>query len=119
MGANWSPQPEQKTQHQLVVSGVFGVARHPMYAIFLWGCVGTFCATLNWVVGWCVFGLVLMVLTRIEVEERILIDLYGEEYLEYRRRVLALGVPWCFLGFDEEITMYSLLGREEVEEKEV
>ena len=30
--------------------------------------------------------------------------------------MLALGVSWCFLGFDEEITMYSLLGREEVEE---
>ena len=52
-------------------------------------------------------------------EDRILIDLYGEDYLEYQRRVLVLGVFWCFLGFDEEITMYSLLGREEEEEEGV
>ena len=33
--------------------------------------------------------------------------------------MLALGMFWCFLGFDEEITMYSLLGREEEEEEGV
>ena len=36
LGANWSPEPEQKVRHRLVTTGVYGWARHPLYAIFLW-----------------------------------------------------------------------------------
>lgn len=103
MGENWSPEPEQKARHQLVTHGVFRWARHPMYAVFLWASIGTLLATLNWLIAWCVFGLVLLTLRRIETEERILMEHFGGEYLEYRRRVSALGPPWRFLGFDREI----------------
>lgn len=74
-----------------------------MYAIFLWAAVGTLLATLNWLIAWCVFGLVLVTLRRIETEERILVDLFGARYLEYRRQVSALGPPWGCLGFDGEM----------------
>jgi protein-S-isoprenylcysteine O-methyltransferase Ste14 len=65
-----------------------------MYAVFLWASIGTLLATLNWVIAWCVFGLVLVTLRRIDTEERILVDAFGGQYLEYRRRVSALGPPW-------------------------
>ena len=80
--------------------GVFAWARHPMYAVFLWAFVGTLLATLNWLVAWIVTGLVFVTLRRIETEERILISLFGAEYLEYMRTVSALGPPWGCLGFD-------------------
>ena len=104
MGESWSPQPEQKVNHELVISGLFRWARHPMYAIFLWSSIGTLLATLNWVVFWCIFGLVPFTLRRIVTEERILVGLFGHRYLEYRSRVPALGAPWGFLGFDKEYT---------------
>ena len=103
LGENWSPEPEQLARHQLVTHGVFRWARHPIYAIFLWAAVGTLLATLNWLIAWCVFGLVLVTFPRIATEERILIELFGEQYLEYRRQVSALGPPWRFLGFDGEM----------------
>lgn len=109
MGENWSPEPEQKARHQLVTHGLFGWARHPMYAVILWATVGTFMATLNWLITWCVFGTVLVTLRRIETEERILVGLFGARYLEYRRRVSALGPPWCCLGFDRELPEASHL----------
>ena len=71
-----------------------------MYAVILWAFVGTLLATLNWLIAWCVFGSVLITLRRIETEERILVGLFAGRYLEYRRRVSALGPPWQFLGFD-------------------
>lgn len=103
MGENWSPEPEQKARHQLVTHGVFRWARHPMYAVFLWAAIGTLLATLNWLIAWVVFGVVLITFRRIETEERILISLFGSQYLDYRRRVSALGPPWSCLGFDREI----------------
>ena len=100
MGENWSPEPEQKAQHQLVTHGAFRWARHPIYAAFLNGAVGTLLATLNWLIAWIVFGSVLLTMRRIATEERILAELFGGQYLEYCRRVPALGPPWHCLGFD-------------------
>jgi len=104
MGENWSPEPEQKLRHRLVKDGLFRWARHPMYAVFLWATLGTFLATLNWLITWCVSGTVIIGLRRIETEERILVGLFEEEYLEYRTHVSALGPPWCCLGgFDRRM----------------
>lgn len=100
MGSSWSPEADQKAVHHLVTHGTFAWARHPMYAIFLWASVGTLLSTLNWLVAWIVTGLVFVTLRRIETEERILISLFGAEYLEYMRTVSALGPPWGCLGFD-------------------
>ena len=103
MGENWSPEPEQLTRHQLVTHGVFRWVRHPMYAAFLWASIGTFLATLNWVVAWCVFGVNLIMFSRIPTEERILVEISAGRYLQYRREVSALGPPWSCLGFDREM----------------
>ncbi len=103
LGENWSPEPEQKARHLLVTHGAFRWARHPMYAAFLWAAIGTLLATMNWLIAWCVFGLVPLTLRRIKTEERILSELFGARYLEYRRHVSALGPPWRCLGFDREV----------------
>lgn len=102
MGDNWSPVPEQKENHQLVTHGIFRFARHPMYAVFLWAAIGTLLATLNWLFAWCVSGSVGFVMRRIETEEEILINIFGDQYREYRCKVSALGHPWQCLGYDKE-----------------
>ena len=103
MGENWSPEPEQKARHKLVTHGTFRWARHPMYAVFLWAAIGTLLATQNWLIAWIVSGVVVLTTRRIETEERILIELFGAQYVEYRRHVSALGPPWSCLGFDREL----------------
>ena len=103
LGQNWSPIPEQKAQHQLVTDGIFAQARHPMYAVFLWAAIGTLLATINWVITCSVSGIVLVTLSRIQQEERILTRVFGERYLDYQRTVSALGPPWRCLGFDREL----------------
>lgn len=95
MGRSWSPQPEVKLQHELVVHGPFRVARHPMYAVFLWFGVAAAVATLNWLLTLYAFWMFFFTMNRIPIEERILGELYGDEYAAYRRRVSALGPPWC------------------------
>ena len=54
---------------------------------------------MNWVIV-AALGLFLAeILHRIPQEEAILVELFGEEYIEYRRRVGALGPMWfcaCF-----------------------
>lgn len=98
MGDTWYPMPNAPPR--LVTRGVFRFARHPLYAIFIWATIGTLLATLNWVIAFCVSGLVMVTLGRIKTEERMLVRLFGERYVEYQRRVPALGFPWRCLGFD-------------------
>jgi protein-S-isoprenylcysteine O-methyltransferase Ste14 len=115
MGENWSPEPEQKARHHLVTSGTFRWARHPIYAVFLWAAIGTLLATQNWVIAWCVFGSVMVVLRRIETEERILVGLFGDRYLAYRKQVPALGPPWQCLGFDGDMSTGASISHREYE----
>jgi len=36
MGKSWSAKPESKDDHALVKTGLFALARHPMYANWIW-----------------------------------------------------------------------------------
>ena len=105
LGENWSPLPERKDGHQLVTRGIYQWARHPMYAVFIWAVIATLLSTLNWLIAWCAFGSVLVVLSRIETEERDMVELFGDQYLEYCRDVTALGPPWGCLGYDREMSI--------------
>jgi len=94
LGESWSPIPEMLEGHKLVTTGLYAWARHPMYAVFLWAVIGTFLATLNWLIAWCVSSSVMLTLMRIPVEERYMFELFGREYAEYRSRVSPLGFPF-------------------------
>lgn len=111
MGKNWSPQPEVKIRHQLVLRGPFRWARHPMYAVFLWYGVATTVATLNWVIGLWAFVFFLLVYYRIPIEEKILLGLYGDDYQAYQHQVSALGPPWWCCSFRRRTSIpnYQLL----------
>lgn len=94
LGKNWSPIPEKLEGHELVTTGLYSWARHPMYAVFVWAAIGTFLSTLNWLITWCVSGSVLFVLRRIPVEEQDMLELFGRQYVEYCDRVPPLGFPF-------------------------
>ena len=99
MGESWSPQLEVKVRHKLITHGIFRFARQPMYAVLLWAALGTLHATFNCLVTWCVFGSVFFTFQRINNEDRILEELFGDAFREYQCRISALGPPWQCLKF--------------------
>lgn len=88
---NHHVQHTKSTTHTLVTTGIYGVLRHPSYFGFFWWGLGTQLVLGNVV---CFFGytgvLWMFFNDRIKIEESRLIEFFGEEYVEYRKRVRAM-----------------------------
>lgn len=87
LGENWSDRAHLGAGHQLVVSGPYKYVRHPIYASFLLVLGSIFLVSANWFIGgtW-IMMMALDIRSRIEIEERLMIARYGEEYLQYMSR---------------------------------
>ncbi|KAM0793225.1 hypothetical protein ACM66B_000691 [Microbotryomycetes sp. NB124-2] len=74
--------------HQLVTDGIYAWSRHPSYAGFTWWAVGTQVMLVN-PFGTLAFAAVLYYFfsNRIRVEEKYLIQFFGDEYVQYKKRV--------------------------------
>jgi len=85
--------PAKRASHELVQEGVYRLCRHPGYlGWFMWS-VSTqivlgnpVCMLLYALVAWRFFA------GRIPIEEQLLVRFFGDEYLEYARRV-PCGIP--------------------------
>ena len=89
LGRNWSGRPSTKEGHELVTGGPYSVVRHPIYTGMLTAMLGTFfIAGLPGLLVFIAFSGV--VIYRINVEERLMVQLFADKYLEYRRRTKAL-----------------------------
>ena len=91
LGDNWSPKMDVRENQQLVTEGPFAHIRHPIYAGFwLWAA----CQPLliqNWIAGWVfliLFGLIYF--TRVDREEQMLEEAFGEQYRDYARKTPRL-----------------------------
>lgn len=93
-------RPESTTA--VVDGGIYGVTRNPMYVGMLLA-LGGFAVLLQNVVAFLVVGLWAAVITQFQIrpEERILEERFGEEYLDYRRRVPR----WLFRLTEEDQTL--------------
>ena len=90
LGSNWSGRATLKAGHELVVSGPYAMARHPIYTGLLIASVGTGLATAEWR---CLLGLVLLAVVfaaKIGQEEKLMLQAFPEAYPRYRQRVRAL-----------------------------
>ncbi|KAI1331242.1 ICMT-domain-containing protein [Xylariaceae sp. FL0255] len=93
---NHTIQSRRKADHELVTTGLYSFLRHPAYfGFFYWG-IGTqlvlgnpICCVAYTVVLWSFFS------DRIKSEERLLIKFFGEDYIDYKKRV-GTGLP--FIG---------------------
>lgn len=93
LGEHWSGQVTVKEGHQLIRTGPYALARHPIYTGLLFAVLGS-----ALVVGEArgIVALVLLLLAyaiKIPREERVLAAHFGEEYQAYRREVKAL-IPY-------------------------
>jgi protein-S-isoprenylcysteine O-methyltransferase Ste14 len=76
-----------QTGHKLVTHGPYRWVRHPMYtSLFLMG-LGYLLLTANWMVGGLMLvSVAVLVWVRVPREEAMLIERFGQEYLDYMGR---------------------------------
>ncbi len=80
---------------QLITSGPFRWIRHPAYTGMLIMDTSIILGLGTWVGALVMFALLLLAaLYRIRVEERALLDAFGDEYRSYMRRTALLFPPW-------------------------
>ena len=81
-------------ENKLITTGVYSIVRNPVYSAVLLACTGAICIANNLflffipVICW-IYMTVFLKLT----EEKWLTDLYGQEYIEYCKKVNRC-IPW-------------------------
>lgn len=87
-------QRTKEASHRLVTTGVYAYLRHPSYFGFFWWGLGTqlllgnpLCFAAYTVVLWRFFS------DRITREEKLLVGFFGNDYVEYRKRV-SVWIPF-------------------------
>ena len=84
LGTNWSVTLQLRENHRLITRGVYRRVRHPMYtALFLYA-VGQILVVPNWIAGPSyLIALALLFAYRVGVEERMMLDEFGDDYAAY------------------------------------
>jgi protein-S-isoprenylcysteine O-methyltransferase Ste14 len=84
--SNWSPSLEIYQGHTLVTNGIYQYVRHPMYASQALLVCAQVLLLQNWLAGPPnLIVLILFYLFRIQAEEKMMLDAFGESYREYMR----------------------------------
>jgi protein-S-isoprenylcysteine O-methyltransferase Ste14 len=95
LGRNWSGMVELKQGHTLVRSGPYALVRHPIYTGLSLALLGTALISGEWR---CLIGTVLAFFEwkrKSLLEERLMVEQFGREYLDYRRQVKGL-IPFVW-----------------------
>ncbi|OHF02658.1 isoprenylcysteine carboxyl methyltransferase [Colletotrichum orchidophilum] len=92
---NHTVQHYRAESHILVTGGIYGWLRHPSYFGFFWWAIGTQLVMGN-LVSLAAYAVVLWYFfaKRIRHEEELLVRFFGQEYVDYRKRV-GIMIPFC------------------------
>jgi protein-S-isoprenylcysteine O-methyltransferase Ste14 len=94
LGRNWSGTVTVKQDHELVQTGPYALVRHPIYTGLLLAIIGTAFARDDWrgvlavLIAWAALW------RKLRMEERWMVEQFGERYVEYGRHVPALIPSW-------------------------
>jgi protein-S-isoprenylcysteine O-methyltransferase Ste14 len=94
LGKNWSPRPSRKERHELVTNGPYAFVRHPIYSGMLLAVFGT-ALTGSYFAILVLFLASLVFLARIPREEKIMLELFPNEYPSYQARTKRL-IPFVW-----------------------
>ena len=85
---NHTIQRKRATSHELVTDGIYAWLRHPSYFGFFWWALGTQLVLGNTI---CLLGYTAVLWRffsmRIRHEEQLLVRFFGDDYVQYRKRV--------------------------------
>ena len=86
LGRNWSLRVQVLERHELVVDGPYRWVRHPMYTAGLLASLSVLLLSANWLVGgsWLLMHGWQFAL-RIPLEERLMVQQFGDTYRQYMR----------------------------------
>jgi len=91
LGRFWSLHVEIRESHQLVREGPFRWVRHPAYSSMILEILSAALLLRSWWTALLVYAAFLPTLNaRIRIEEKALIEKFGEGYLEFKRTTPAL-----------------------------
>ncbi len=96
LGKNWSISLALRQEHELVTSGIYRYVRHPMYtAIFLYA-LGQALVVPNGIAGPAnLVAFLVLFAMRVKVEERMMVDKFGDQYRAYRAKTKRL-IPYIW-----------------------
>jgi protein-S-isoprenylcysteine O-methyltransferase Ste14 len=95
LGGNWSSTVTLKQDHTLIRRGPYSIVRHPIYTGFLTAVLGD-ALILGEVRGLVALAVLFLTWTiKSTLEERMMYERFGAEYIEYRNRVKGL-VPFVY-----------------------
>jgi len=84
---SWSDTPRMMKEQTLITSGPYRKIRHPIYTAFILILGSPFLISASWLIGLCWLGMtVLEVISRINFEEALMIDFFGEQYRKYMKK---------------------------------
>jgi len=95
IGSNWSATVTVKQDHALITSGPYAWVRHPIYTGLLLALVGTAISIgqVRAAIGFVIA--VLAILRKMQIEERVMLEQFGDAYRAYRARVPRL-IPFLW-----------------------
>ena len=88
MKDNWRAGVQKEDKTNLVTTGIYSISRNPAFLGFDLMYIGILCTFFNWYL--CIATCVVIAffhLQIVNVEEDFLIEMFGEEYLQYRKKV--------------------------------
>jgi protein-S-isoprenylcysteine O-methyltransferase Ste14 len=94
LGSNWSPRPAVKEHHELVTSGPYAYVRHPIYTGVVLMAFATLLTGSMFGIGVFIIASFFYIL-RIHKEEKIMLNLFPNEYPAYQSRTKRL-VPFLW-----------------------
>jgi protein-S-isoprenylcysteine O-methyltransferase Ste14 len=95
IGASWSATIDKTQEQRLATSGMYSVVRHPLYLSGLCILAGT---NIYFGSSWAWLGALaalIIISVRVPIEERLLLERFGQEYIDYQKRTKAI-LPWIF-----------------------
>jgi protein-S-isoprenylcysteine O-methyltransferase Ste14 len=82
--------------HKIKTDGLYSIIRHPSYSGSILSFIGFGISLNNWISLIIITILILSaMLYRIKIEEKLLIDHFGSDYLEYSKKTYRL-IPWIY-----------------------
>ena len=87
LGKNWSDTPRMIKEQSLITSGPYQFVRHPIYTAFILILGSTLLIAANWLIGLAWLGMTILELaSRIQFEEGLMLEYFGDPYREYMKR---------------------------------